>query len=93
MTINTKTHSWTICGGQVVTSKWDMCITGTQGSDIYMEEKVEKLWNPEMKDDSKEMASSRHNRNVSYINTWRLYYNAQDLHRFKPNKVLALTIA
>ena len=46
-----------------------------------------------MEDNSKEMVSSRPNRNGSYINTWKLYYHAQDLHRFKPNKVLALTIA
>lgn len=53
-----------------------------------MEAEVERSYEPEAVGDSKETVSPRHNR-LRQINSQRLLHPAQDLHRFKPDKIPA----
>lgn len=50
------------------------------------EKEVERLYLPEVVNDSIETGYSRWNRTNTYKNSQRLWYQAQDQHRFKSNK-------
>lgn len=59
-----------------------------QSLGIYMEEEVERLLKTRV-NDSKETASSKHNRADAHMNSQILWKYIQDLHRLKPDKILA----
>lgn len=52
---------------------------------------VERCSEPEVRDDSKKSASSRHKQTDTHINSLRLWpHTQQGLHRFRPDRVPAL---
>lgn len=57
-----------------------------QGSIQFAEEEVERLQEPKVMDDSKEILSSRHNRTDAHKNSQRLWKHNQVSCRFEPDR-------
>lgn len=92
MVINILTLNWTMCRqSEILESSFLNRISisnpSPQSLGIYMEEEVERLLKTRV-NNSKETASSRHNRADAHMNSQKLWKYIQDLHRFKQDKIL-----
>lgn len=81
---------WSMRDFGALTLRWEIFIKSLLSRSMRSMRREEIFSGPEVMVDSKETPSSRHNSIAAHVNLKRIKQNAQDLHRFKTDRVPAL---